>query len=41
MKKMIKRILTIANCFLFRIRYKKGLYIGYGSKLVGETVRKL
>lgn len=39
MKKIIKRLLTIANCFLFKIQYKKGLYIGYGTKLVGGGIR--
>lgn len=35
MKKIIKTLLTIVNCFMFKIQYKKGLYIGFGAKLVG------
>lgn len=34
MKKIIKTLLTIVNCFMFKIQYKKGLYIGFGAKLV-------
>ena len=35
MKKWIKRALTMINCLAFGIKYKKGLYIGLGSKIVG------
>ena len=41
MKKIIKTLLTIVNCFIFKIQYKKGLYIGFGAKLVGGGKLKL
>ncbi|MGM9812026.1 MAG: acyltransferase [Muribaculaceae bacterium] len=35
MKKFIKLLLTLLHCLIFRVKYTKGLYIGYGAKLVG------
>ena len=35
MKKLIKLFLTLFNCIIFRMPYKKDLYIGYGAKIVG------
>lgn len=35
MKSFIKSLLTLLNCIIFRVKYIKGLYIGYGAKLVG------
>ena len=35
MKKFVKLLLTRINCVIFSVKYVKGLYIGYGAKLVG------
>ena len=35
MKRFIKSFLTRIYCILFGVKYVNGLYIGYGSKLVG------
>lgn len=36
MKSLLKKILTRINCLIFRITYSKGMYIGYGTKIVGS-----
>ena len=38
MKKFIKYLLGYIYCFLFRVKYQKGVYIGIGSKLVGGLI---
>ena len=35
MKKIVKSMLTLINCIMFNVKYKSGLYIGFGSKIVG------
>lgn len=39
MKKLIKFLLTLINCIVFKIPYKKDLYIGYGAKIVGRNIK--
>lgn len=39
MKKLIKLFLTLFNCIIFRMPYKKDLYIGYGAKIVGKNIK--
>lgn len=41
MKRFIKKMITRTLCLVYQIPYTKGLYIGPGSKIVGEAVRKL
>lgn len=38
MKRIIKNLLTRINCIIFKIPYKSGLYIGYGTKIVGRNI---
>lgn len=38
MKRIIKSLLTRFNCAIFKIPYKKGLYIGYASKITGCNI---
>ena len=35
MKKIVKSMLTLINCIMFNVKYKSGLYIGFGSQIGG------
>lgn len=39
MKKFIKSLFTRINCMVYKIPYKKDLYIGYGVKIVGKNIK--
>lgn len=36
MKRLIKILMTYVQCILLRTRYKQGLYVGFGAKIVGK-----